>query len=210
MENFNLIGEFWRPVKGYEGLYEVSNLGRVRSLNYNHTGKICTLKNVKQNVYLAVNLYCRGESKFKHIHRLVAETFLPNPFNLPCVNHKDENGLNNFVFCRLDGSVDPSKSNLEWCSYKYNSNYGTSRSRLSAALKGKKRNTATIEKLRNNAKGNTYRRKSIKSISKDGNVVFYDSLTLAAIAIGGSVTAIVNCLKGRAKTSKGLRWEYIT
>lgn len=105
--------EIWRPVVGYEGLYEVSNMGRVRSLNYNRTGKVKVLKNVLQvrDGYLFVCLRKNGEQKIKKIHRLVAEAFIPNPDNLPQVNHKDEDKTNNCSW------------NLEFCDQFYNNHY---------------------------------------------------------------------------------------
>ena len=114
------LNEIWKPIKGYEGLYEVSNLGRVRSLVNNkgqYREKI--LKHNIRNGYPSVTLCKNKKLKSFTIHRLVAEAFLPNPDNLPCVNHKDENRLNNFV------------NNLEWCTYSYNINYGTGLKRRS-------------------------------------------------------------------------------
>lgn len=112
--------ENWKDIPSYEGLYQVSNLGRVKSLNYNHTGKekILTLKTSK-NGYLQIGLSKNGKQKFFLIHRLVAIAFIPNPDNLPQVNHKDE--------CRYNNCVD----NLEWCDSKYNCNYGTRNKKLS-------------------------------------------------------------------------------
>ena len=106
--------EYWKPVVGYEGLYEVSNWGRVKSLNYNHTGKGKILKqNQIKNGYKSVMLYKDGNGKNYLVHRLVAEAFLPNPNDYKEVNHKDENPQNNIV------------SNLEWCDRLYNVRYGT-------------------------------------------------------------------------------------
>lgn len=109
------------------GLYQVSNLGNVRSLNYNKAKKIQHLKKVVINKrgYLAVGLSKNGIFKIKTAHRLVAETFISNPNNLPQVNHIDENKLNNSV------------TNLEWCTNKYNINYGTRKERISEK-KGRK------------------------------------------------------------------------
>ena len=101
--------EEWKPIKDYEGLYEVSNLGRVKSLNYKRTGKEKILKNIEcRNGYLAVSLTKLGKQKVFYIHKLVAEAFIPNPDNLPQVNHIDGNKKNNKV------------SNLEWCDNAYN------------------------------------------------------------------------------------------
>ena len=97
-----MISEIWRtPIsdgESYEG-YKVSNLGRILSLNYNHTGKPDLMNPSKTtDGYLRVCLSKNGEDKWCLVHRLVAETFLENPENLPEVNHKYENKKNNFVF----------------------------------------------------------------------------------------------------------------
>ena len=102
------------------GLYQVSNLGRVKSLNYNHTKKEKILKPILINYYYSVGLCKYGGIKHTRIHRLVAQTFIPNPDNLPCVNHKDENKLNNKV------------ENLEWCTIQYNNNYNNHNVKINA------------------------------------------------------------------------------
>lgn len=105
--------EEFREVSGYEGLYEVSNLGRVR-----RNGKI--LKPTKgRDGYLRVDLRKNGTRRDSLVHRLVAQTFIPNPSNFPCINHKDEDKTNNCL------------DNLEWCDHKYNNNYGTRNKRIS-------------------------------------------------------------------------------
>ena len=106
--------EEWRDIEGFEGKYMVSNLGRVKSLNYHRTGKEGILEGVDYGEgYLYVNLCKDGKGKQCRINRLVAQAFLENPDNLPEVNHKDENKQNNCV------------QNLEWCDRAYNNNYGT-------------------------------------------------------------------------------------
>lgn len=106
--------EIWKPIKGFEERYEVSNKGRIKSLNYNNTGEARLLKNSISNTgYYVVMLYRDGKAKRKFVHRLVAETYLPNPNNYPIINHKNENKLDNRVY------------NLEWCTYSYNLSYGT-------------------------------------------------------------------------------------
>ena len=108
--------EEWRPVVGYEGLYEVSNTGRVRSLDrfyYRlHKGKVLSPAKDRYG-YLTVTLNYNGKSKTIKIHRLVAQAFIENPDNLPQVNNIDEDKSNNSV------------ENLEWCTAKYNNKYGT-------------------------------------------------------------------------------------
>lgn len=110
--------EEWRPIEGYEGLYEVSSYGRVRSLdryderNCFREGRILKLY-TRKGGYLFVQLHLNGKGKNYLVHRLVAIAFIPNPDNLPEVNHLDEDKTNNRV------------ENLEFCDRKYNINYGT-------------------------------------------------------------------------------------
>ena len=122
-----MIEEIWRPIEGYEGLYEVSNTGQVRSLNRYVKGKgksyrlqkgkmLSPIKN--KDGYLQVNLCCNGKNKMFLVHRLSAQAFLPNPDNLPEINHKDEDKTNNIV------------DNLEWCDRSYNNNYGTRKDKV--------------------------------------------------------------------------------
>ena len=112
--------EIWCPIKGFEGQYEVSDKGRVRSLKF---GKERILKPIRNTQgYLQVHLCKNGEIKKCLVHRLVSQTFIPNPNNLQEVNHKDENPSNN------------SAQNLEWCDRKYNINYGTRTQRQSDKL----------------------------------------------------------------------------
>lgn len=123
--------EVWKDIPSYEGRYQVSTLGNVRSLNYQRTGKIVNLKQGRDRYgYCQVTLSNAGKPKSAKIHRLVATAFIPNPLNLPVINHKDENPLNNCVFIDDEGNVVPEKSNLEWCTQKYNRNYGTCNQRI--------------------------------------------------------------------------------
>lgn len=127
--------EIWKDIIGYEGIYQISNLGRVKSLEreywhgnrwYHQKEKYLSIK-CDRNGYLSVMLYNADHvSKRIMVHLLVARHFIPNPDNLPEVNHKDENKKN------------PCVSNLEWCTCKYNANYGTKRKRISKSLKGRK------------------------------------------------------------------------
>ena len=133
METESLIEE-WRDVVGFEGLYQVSNLGRVKGLDrlvdtninnvYRRIHKEKLLKPQFNNKgYKRVNLCKNGNKNFAFVHRLVAEAFIPNPNNYPIINHKDENKQNNIVWVNEDGSIDYDKSNLEWCTQEYNMNW---------------------------------------------------------------------------------------
>lgn len=166
--------EIWKPIKGYEGLYEVSNTGKVKSLGGKRTKKYeSILKQVKTNCYLQVTLCKDGKIKNCRVHRLVATAFLHNPENLPEVNHKDENKENN----RVD--------NLEWCSRKYNNNYGTLRERM-------------VKKLS----------KPVLQYTKTGEFIREWSSTHEVGKNGFRQGNIVNCCNGKLKTAYGFIWKY--
>ena len=123
------LNEEWRDIKGYEGYYQVSNYGRVRSLdrvidNRIIKGKLKCIKYSKLG-YCIVSLYKNGTPKFYLIHRLVAEAFIPNINNFPQINHKNE--------IKADNRVE----NLEWCDSSYNINYGK-RNKIVTEKKSKK------------------------------------------------------------------------
>ena len=108
--------ETWKKIAGYEGMYEVSDQGRIKSLNYNHSGTEKILKSgKKRDGYLLVCLYKDGQRKFLLVHRLVAESFIPNPNNLETVNHKDEVKTNNAA------------SNIEWMTRADNKRYSANK-----------------------------------------------------------------------------------
>lgn len=111
--------EIWKDIEGYEKLYQVSNLGNVKSLRTN------TILKTGNGEYKKVILCNNGNRKTIAVHRLVAEAFIPNPNNYPQVNHKDENKHNNCIY------------NLEWCTKEYNENYGTRNNRIANTLSKK-------------------------------------------------------------------------
>lgn len=107
-----MSSEIWKDIEGYEGLYQISNFGRVKSLKWNHSNIIKTLKLSNNGGYIRTSLFKNKAEKRFYVHVLVAQAFIPNPNKYPEVNHIDENKSNNHV------------DNLEWCNKSYNANYG--------------------------------------------------------------------------------------
>ena len=187
--------EIWRTAiydnEIYEGLYKVSNWGRILSLNYKNTGK-SKLMNPSTNIdgYLKVNLWKNRKRKTCLVHRLIAETFLPNPENLPQVNHIDEDKTNNFVFLNEDGTVNKEKSNLEWKSPKDNNNHGTRNERISK--------TQT----------NGIRSKKVLQLSLSGELIREWESTNECGRNGFNQSAVSACCRGERKSHKGFIFKY--
>ena len=173
--------EIWKPVKGYEGGYEVSNLGRVRTCEGRCNGRkpiregiLCL--GVSNDGYIRVRLSMDGHTKCCLVHRLVAEAFIPNPNNLPQVNHKDENKSNNHV------------ENLEWCTRNYNVNYGE-----------------CIAKI----KKNQPHKKGVCQYDKDFVLIAeFQSLHEAGKINGIIWQCIRDCCCGRQNTAYGYIWKF--
>ena len=166
--------ESWKDIEGYEGLYQVSNKGRVKSLNYHNTKKEKILKTfIVGNGYLQVNLYKNKTIKSFYVHRLVAKAYLPNQQNLSCVNHIDENKQNNSV------------ENLEWCTHKYNTNYGTRNERAGKELS-----------------------KQVYQYSKDGVLISVWESTAECGRNGYNFGNIASCCRGERKSHRGYIWSY--
>ena len=175
----------------YEGLYKVSNWGKIMILNYKNTGKAKLMKpSQEKNGYLKIVLSKNRKRKTCRVHRLIAETFLENPENKPQVNHKDEDKTNNFVFLNEDGSVDKEKSNLEWKTPKENSNHGTRNERI--------------------AKANTNGKKSkpVLQLSLDGELIREYPSIMECVRNGFNQSAVCLCCNGKQKTHKGFRFMY--
>ena len=171
--------EIWKPIKGYEGRYEVSNYGRIKSYVTNKNGSIIKGTVHKDGYqYLIVSDANHNREGF-YVHRIVATHFIDNPNNYQQVNHIDENKLNN----RVD--------NLEWCTASYNVNYGS-------------RNTCVASKNTNHPS----RSKPVFSIDSDGAFCFYDSVGEAERQTGLSHGNIVRALKGHTPRCGGRFWFY--
>lgn len=172
--------EVWKDITSYEGLYQVSNWGRVKSLNYNHTGKERILKLTKgSSGYLQAQLCKNNKIKLCRVHRLVAQAFLENPDNLPEVNHKNE--------IKTDNRIE----NLEFCDRKYNVNYGTAIQRKS-------------EKQINGKCS-----KSVYQYTLNGEFVAeYPSIREVERQLGFKQPNISYCCNGKYKQAYCYKWSY--
>ena len=185
--------EIWKDIEGYEGIYQVSNLGRVRSLTrkVDCKGGQRTIKGkilkpiISFNSYLSVDLRQHQKHKTALIHRLVAQAFIPNPNDFPIVNHIDNNPQNNCA------------NNLEWCTQSYNVKY--------SYIYGNAKPTLGCFK-----KGNIpHNLRKIVQYDKNHNFIrIHNSIRLAAKSVGRTDGAIQNCLAGKTKTSGGYIWKY--
>lgn len=169
--------EIFKNIDGFEGHYQVSNLGRVKSLKF---GKEKILKpHAFNGGYLRVDLCMNGEKKPDIVHRLVARAFIPNPKNLPEVNHRDEDKSNNCV------------ENLEWVSSGENINFGT-------------RNLRVAEKL-----SNGIRSKKVLQFTKDGTFVReWPSIHEVERQLGFDDGHICGCCKGKRQSAYNYIWRY--
>lgn len=184
--------EEWRDIKGYEGKYQISNLGRVKSLRDSHNNyREKYIKSRIRRGYLSVTLCNKGKQKQFLVHRLIAEAFIPNPNNYPQVNHKDENKLNNNI------------ENLEWCTVLYNNCYGTRLKRVGEKNSGK--GNAMYGKPSPN-------RKKVKCITTGET---FDSITEAAKKYKCKPSHIIQNCKGEIKSCSKLQdgtklvWKYL-
>ncbi len=184
--------EIWKEIV-YGGVtyggYQVSNLGRVKSLNYNRTGKERILRPGENGRgYFIVSLSKDGKRKTLLVHRLVATSFLPNPENKPEVNHKiegDEGKTMNFVFFNEDGSIDEGKTTIEWCTSEENNNYGSHNERMSKT-----------------------KSKKVLQLTKSLELIREWSSTNECGRNGFQQGAVVACCNGKRKTHKGYKWKY--
>ena len=195
------MSEIWKDVKGYKGLYQVSNLGRVRSLGSDrwHKGRILKPSFDGKGNYLFVGLHKDKRVKLATIHRLVAEHFIPNPNDLPCVNHIDEDKTNN----RFD--------NLEWCTHQYNSNYGRCKENM---IKSRKSNPNYKDSLirgqmTRNKLGCSGAEKPVLQFTQQGKFIKeWKSLSTIESELGISRSGVTKCCNGVFKQCKGFLWKF--
>ena len=196
-----IMTEEWRTAvydgEIYEGLYKVSNLGRILSLDYKNTGKSELMKPVeRKDGYFQVCLSKNGESKTCLVHRLVAFTFLPNPEGKPCINHKIQGKKGkkiNMVFFNEDGSIDKERTSIEWVTAKENNNYGTHNERMAKTKKG-------IPNIKLS--------KRVLQLSLTGELIREWPSAAECGRNGFSQSHVVKCCNGKRKTHKGFRFMY--
>lgn len=188
MSLVDLPNEEWRDVIGYEGLYQVSNLGRVKRLEFvvmrkngrPHTWKTKIVAQFPRNGYLRVPIEMNKKKMSKVVHRIVAFAFIPNPCGYKEINHKDENKSNNCI------------DNLEWCDRSYNCSYGSLRDKMSEYFKGKPK-----------------QRTKIYQYDLEGNLIrVWDSMNQIKKNGGFSLSCIREVCKGKRKTAKGYKWSF--
>lgn len=172
--------EVWKDIAGYEGLYQISSFGRVKSFRQakrlNGGEEYILNPTISNNGYEQITLYRSPTDRHKFlVHRLVAQTFIPNPDNLEAVNHKDENRLNNHA------------DNLEWCTMAYNNAYGTATIR-SSITKGQKIQQFTINGVL---------------------LATYESIHIASMITGIEKHTIKDCCSGSCQFGKGYIWRYV-
>lgn len=178
--------EIWKTIPGYENLYEVSNLGRIKSLSRTKKASHGSIQKVPEKIralsygtngegYASIVLSKNGKNKTFLVHRLVAQLFIPNPKNFPIVNHKDENKRND--------SVD----NLEWCDYTYNNTYRDIHIR---------RDLSNVN------------RKIIQYDLDMNEIKRWNSLSEACDFYNIQSANIIKCCKGERIHCAGFKWRY--
>ena len=190
--------EIWKTAiydgEVYEGLYKVSNLGRILSLNYHREGRAELMTpGERKDGYFQVCLRKNGESKTCLVHRLVAQTFLPNPENKPCINHKIQGKKGksmNMVIFNEDGTIDKERTTIEWATYEENNNYETRNERIAKAHTNGKKS------------------KKVLQFTLDGDLIREYPSIMECERNGFNRSSVCLCCQGKHKTHKGFRFMY--
>ena len=184
--------EIWKDIPEWEGLYMASNAGHIKSVSHWVQTKGRAMRLTKSVIlkpkktpfgYLTVRLQDKSNSrdKFYMVHRLIADTFIPNTDNLPFINHKDEDKTNNIV------------GNLEWCTAKYNVNYGT-----------------CLERRAETQKTTHPNMKKVRQMSSDGVILReYLSVSEAARAVNVDKSRLSRCCRNSTFLCRGFKWEFV-
>lgn len=182
----NNMKEEWKDIKGYEGLYKVSNTGKIKSIG-RWIDRKCKGKRWEEEKIMKLSLNKRGYQivglskngvKLYQVHRLVAQAFIQNPNNYPQVNHKDENKQNNCI------------QNLEWCDTKYNNNYGTRLERIFKKTTNGKCSKVVLQ----------------IDTATENVIAEFPSINEVKRQLG--LTHISECCKGKRNTAGGFKWKY--
>lgn len=188
--------EIWKDIEGYEGIYQVSNLGRVKTLYFRNNKYIIKKEKIlKQHIskqgYLSVGLSDKqGKRKTYRVHRLVAQAFIPNPQKLFCVNHKDENKSNNII------------TNLEWTTTIENNRYSFNLHQ--ERIKYMQTDDA-------NRKRAEKKKKAVIQMNKENKKInVFEGVIDASIKTGFDKSTIANCCRGYYQFAYGYKWKYIT
>lgn len=200
--------EIWKDIEGYDGYYKVSSFGRIWSSGKFADGRIYKAKILVLRCdkfgYFYVNLYKDGHSKTMKVHRLVANAFIPNPENKPCIDHINTNKKDNRV------------ENLRWVTYKENANNVLTRKHLSDAGKINKNNKEIRLKMSAIMKQNIEKvmakvRVSVLQLTKEGVIVAeHNSTVEAARSVNGNATSICRACRKKRPSAYGYIWEYKT
>lgn len=172
MDDLNkmLKDDFARPVVGCDNYYVTRDAKIISIIKHNGTCIRILKYGWVKGGYLTCNLYEGRKRRQLLVHRMVAQAFIPNPDNYPIINHKDENPSNNCV------------ENLEWCTYKYNSNYGTCNQRRS---------------------------KKVAQIDNHGNTVKIWNSIWEATRNGYVRSLVSDCANGKISTYRKFKWEFV-
>lgn len=181
------MSEEWRDIKGYEGVYQISNLGHIKRIRCTKGGERIIKGFLTKKRYLKVTLHKDGVRKDYLVHRLVAETFIPNPQNKPCVDHIDTDKLNNKV------------ENLRWCTPRENNWNETTRAKRSDTMKKMYEQGAEHPKSM-----------KVVQLTLEGEFVHVWDSMIETTKEGFSCQCVCRCCKKERKTHKGFKWMYLS